>query len=186
MVRVHGKTRVGAPHRSWLAHFPRDQAPRPGFRLFDKSGVAVLYKLRRSIQQCKRYHGFHATRGCSRAPACENCSSTMYSMNECKAPTNCRNCGGPHRSDSRNYLARPSRSGPASKDQLKTIRQMGQREYHAKARAEAAVIRAEVATTSVERLQSTDQSNVQAIIPTNEMAMSEAPTEGDIIPETQL
>ncbi|KHJ34118.1 putative eka-like protein [Erysiphe necator] len=50
MVRVHGKTRVGAPHRSWLAHFPRDQAPRPGFRLFDESGVAVIYKLRRSIQ----------------------------------------------------------------------------------------------------------------------------------------
>ncbi|KHJ31150.1 putative eka-like protein [Erysiphe necator] len=46
MVRVHGKTRVGAPHRSWLAHFPRDQASRPGFRLFDESGVAVLYKPR--------------------------------------------------------------------------------------------------------------------------------------------
>ncbi|KHJ35698.1 putative eka-like protein [Erysiphe necator] len=186
MVRVHGKTRVGAPYRSWLAHFPRDQAPRPGFRLFDESGVAVLYKPRRSIQQCKRCYGFHATHGCSRAPACENCSSTMHSINECKAPSKCRNCGGPHRSDSRNCLARPSRSGPASKDQLKTIRQMGQREYHAKARAEAAVIRAEVATTSVERLQSTDQNNLQAIIPSNEMAMSEAPTEGNIIPETQL
>ncbi|KHJ32492.1 putative eka-like protein [Erysiphe necator] len=110
----------------------------------------------------------------------------MHSINECKAPNKCRNCGGPHRSDSRNCLARSSSSGPVSKDQLKTIRQMGQREYHAKARAEAAVIRAEVATTSVERLQSTDQNNLRAIIPTNEMAMSEAPTEGEIIPETQL
>ncbi|KHJ31870.1 putative eka-like protein [Erysiphe necator] len=27
MVRVHGKTRSGAPHRSWLAHFSREQAP---------------------------------------------------------------------------------------------------------------------------------------------------------------
>ncbi|KHJ31844.1 putative eka-like protein [Erysiphe necator] len=44
MVRVHGKTHADAPHHSWLAHFPREQAPRPGFRLFDESGIAVLYK----------------------------------------------------------------------------------------------------------------------------------------------
>ncbi|KHJ32490.1 putative eka-like protein [Erysiphe necator] len=24
MARVHGKTRAGAPHRSWLAHIPRE------------------------------------------------------------------------------------------------------------------------------------------------------------------
>ncbi|KHJ31574.1 putative eka-like protein [Erysiphe necator] len=134
MVRAHGKTRADAPHRSWLAHFPCEQAPRPDFRLFDESGVTVLNKLRKSIQQCKRCHGFHVTRGCSRAPACENCSSTMNSINECKAPTKCRNCGGSQRSDNRNCPAHPSRSEPVSKDQLRTFRQMGQREYHAKAR----------------------------------------------------
>ncbi|KHJ34855.1 putative eka-like protein [Erysiphe necator] len=39
MVGVHSKTRSGAPQCSWLAHFSREQAPRPGFRLFDESGV---------------------------------------------------------------------------------------------------------------------------------------------------
>ncbi|KHJ32366.1 putative eka-like protein [Erysiphe necator] len=145
MARIHSKTRSGAPHRSWLAHFSREQAPRPGFRLFDESGVAILYKPCQPIPQCKRCHGFHATLGCSRAPAYENCTSTMHSINEYLAPTKYRNCGGPHRSVSRNCLARSSRSGPVSKDQLKTIRQMGQREYHAKIRAEAAAIRAEAA-----------------------------------------
>ncbi|KHJ31845.1 putative eka-like protein [Erysiphe necator] len=112
----------------------------------------------------------------------------MHSINECKAPTKCRNCGDPHRSDSRNCLAHPPRPGPVSKDQLKTIRQMGQREYHNKARAGAgaAVIRAELAATSIESLPSTDQNNVQSINPTNEMVMSEAPIEGDIISETQI
>ncbi|POS81712.1 hypothetical protein EPUL_006552, partial [Erysiphe pulchra] len=50
MVRVHGKSRAVAPHRSWLAHFPREHAPRPGFRLFDESGVAITYKPRQPIQ----------------------------------------------------------------------------------------------------------------------------------------
>ncbi|KHJ30226.1 putative eka-like protein [Erysiphe necator] len=186
MVRAHGKTRAGAPHRFWLAHFPREQAPRPGFLLFDESGVVVLYKPRKSIQQCGRCLGFHTTRGCPRAPACENCSSTMNFINECKAPTKCRNCGSSHRSDNRNFLARPSRSGPVSKDQLRTIRKMGQREYHAKARAKTAGIRAEVAATSIEILPSTDRNNLHSINPTNEMVMSEAPIEGNIISETQL
>ncbi|POS82454.1 hypothetical protein EPUL_005836, partial [Erysiphe pulchra] len=145
IVRLHGKTRPGAPHHSWLSHFTREQAPRPGFRIFDESGLASIYKPRQTIQQCKRCLGFLLTRGCSRAPACENCSSTMHHNIECKAPTRCRNCGGPHRSDSRNCLARPSRTGPVTKEQLAKIRQMSQKEYHAVARAKAAVLRAKAA-----------------------------------------
>ncbi|KAI0993503.1 hypothetical protein K3495_g14682 [Podosphaera aphanis] len=69
----------------------------------------------------------------------------MHSSAECKAPSKCRNCGGPHRSDSRSCLARPTRSGPVTKEQLITIRQASQREFAAVARAKAAVKRAEAA-----------------------------------------
>ncbi|KHJ32658.1 putative eka-like protein [Erysiphe necator] len=48
------------------------------------------------------------------------------------------NCGGPHRSDSRRCLARPTRSGAPTKEQLKTYRQAGEREYQAIIRAKAA------------------------------------------------
>ncbi|KAI1002309.1 hypothetical protein K3495_g5893 [Podosphaera aphanis] len=64
----------------------------------------------------------------------------MHSASECKAPVRCRNCGGPHRSDSRNCLARPTRTGPVTKEQLAVIRQYGQREFAAVARAKAATV----------------------------------------------
>ncbi|RKF59116.1 putative eka-like protein [Golovinomyces cichoracearum] len=120
-VRPLGKVKLGAPYQSWLAHFPRSQAPRPGFRLFDESGVAIIHKPHQPLQQCKRCLDFHPTRGCSRAPACGNCSSTMHDISECKALTRCRNCGGPHRSDNRICLARPTRSGPINKEQSSKI-----------------------------------------------------------------
>ncbi|KAI0998720.1 hypothetical protein K3495_g9472 [Podosphaera aphanis] len=69
----------------------------------------------------------------------------MHSATECQAPTKCRNCGGPHRSESRNYLARPTRIGPVTKKQLVMIRQYGQREFAAVARAKAAATKAEEA-----------------------------------------
>ncbi|KHJ31079.1 putative eka-like protein [Erysiphe necator] len=115
-VRPHGKTKAGAPYQAWLAHFPRPHAPRVGFRIFDESGLALVYKPRQNILQCKRCLGFHPTRGCSRALARANCESTMHLTTKCKAPTRCRNCGGPHKSENRNCLARPSRSGPATKE----------------------------------------------------------------------
>ncbi|KAI0997130.1 hypothetical protein K3495_g11057 [Podosphaera aphanis] len=146
-VRPHGKSRLGTPHQSWLAYFEKASAPRAGFRLFDESRIAVRHNPQRSVQQCKRCLDFHGTRGCSRAPACWNCSSKMHSTAECKAHTKCRNCGGPHRSDSRNCLARPTRSGPVTKEQLVTIRQASQREFAAVARAKVAVRRAEAAAT---------------------------------------
>lgn len=137
-VRIHGNTKLGAPYRSWAALFPRNASPKPGFRLFDDSGVATIQRNRPAIQQCRRCLGFHATRGCSRAPACWNCGSTMHSLFDCKAASKCRNCGSPHQSGSRDCLARPNRSGPATREQLVTIRQAGQREYQAVARAKAA------------------------------------------------
>ncbi|KHJ33884.1 putative eka-like protein [Erysiphe necator] len=54
------------------------------------------------------------------------------------AATKCRNCEGPHRSDSHRCLARPTCSGIPTKQQLKTFRQVGEREYQAVLRAKAA------------------------------------------------
>ncbi|KHJ30671.1 putative eka-like protein [Erysiphe necator] len=48
------------------------------------------------------------------------------------------NCGGPHRADSRRCLTRPTRAGVPTKDQMKTYRQAGEREYQAVQRARVA------------------------------------------------
>ncbi|CCU76024.1 EKA-like protein [Blumeria hordei DH14] len=146
LVRPHGQCKPGAPYENWQALFPRESTPRPGFRLFNDSGAAKLFRPRRPIEQCKRCLGFHASRGCSRTPACWNCGSNMHSESECKALTRCRNCGGPHRSDSRACLARPSKSGPVPKEQLARIRQIQQGEFAKVARFRAAAKRAEEAT----------------------------------------
>ncbi|CCU82365.1 EKA-like protein [Blumeria hordei DH14] len=45
-VRIHGKTKLGAPYRSWAALFPRNASPKPGFRLFDNSGIATIQRNR--------------------------------------------------------------------------------------------------------------------------------------------
>ncbi|KHJ32514.1 putative eka-like protein [Erysiphe necator] len=109
----------------------------------------------------------------------------MHLVTDCKAPTKCRNCGGPHRSDSRNCLARPSRSGPVTKYRLKTIRQMSQREYHAEARAKVAIIRAEAAAINEETPSICPKNNLD-IISTNEVDMSEASIDVGTSSEIQL
>ena len=88
-VTVRGKTKFGAPYRSWVALFPREASPKPSFRLFDDSEIATVQRNRPPIQQRRRCLGFHASGGCSRAPACWNCGSTMHSAFECKAATCC-------------------------------------------------------------------------------------------------
>ena len=69
----------------------------------------------------------------------------MHAQEACQALTRCRNCGGPHRSDSHRCLARPTRSGSPTKEQLKIYRQAGDREYQAVIRAKAAEARAATA-----------------------------------------
>nr|ABW72064.1 TE1a [Blumeria hordei] len=140
-----------AQKKSCLANFKKGTEPGLGFRLFDDSGVAVRHQPRQTVQQCKRCLQFHGTRGCSRAPAYWNCTSTMHSTNECHEHTKCRNCGGLHRSNSRVCLARPTKSGPVSREQLATIRVASQRELAAVARAKAAVRRAETEAQAAAR-----------------------------------
>ncbi|POS84068.1 hypothetical protein EPUL_003472, partial [Erysiphe pulchra] len=123
------------PHRTWMAYFPK--APRASFRVFDESGISRQFKKQQKLEFCKRCNGHHPTKNCSRAPLCGNCGSTNNTEDICTAATKCRNCGGPHQSNRRKRLARPTQSGVATKEQMKTYRQGGEREYQAVLRAKA-------------------------------------------------
>ncbi|KHJ35401.1 putative eka-like protein [Erysiphe necator] len=135
-IKLFGQNNPKAPHRTWMAYFCK--APRSDFRVFDESGIMRPYKKQQPIEFCKRCNGHHPSKNCSRAPSCGNCGSTNHNVDICKAATKCRNCGGPHRADSRRCLARPTRSGAPSKEQLKVYRQAGEREYQAVLRVRAA------------------------------------------------
>ncbi|POS82700.1 hypothetical protein EPUL_003942 [Erysiphe pulchra] len=110
-LKLYGRNKSEAPHRTWMAYFPK--APRAGFRVFDESGIVRLYKKQNPLEFCKRCNGHHPAKNYSRAPSCANCGSTNHSVDTCMAATKCRNCGGPHRADSRRCLARPNHSGRA-------------------------------------------------------------------------
>ena len=139
-LKLYGHNNSNAPHRTWMALFTK--APRVAFRVFDESGLGRPFKKSKPQEFCNRCNGHHSAKNCSRAPSCGNCGSTMHAENTCVAPTKCRNCGGPHRSDSRRCLARPTRSGAPTKEQLKTYRQAGEREFQALVRAKEAETRA--------------------------------------------
>ncbi|KHJ30440.1 putative eka-like protein [Erysiphe necator] len=135
-LKLYGRNKAEAPHRTWMAFFSK--APSSSFKVFDESGVARKFKKQQPLDFCKRCNGHHPTKNCSRVPSCGNCGSTNYAEDLCMAVTKCRNSGGPHRSDSRRCLARPTRSGAPTKEQLKTYRQAGEREFLALLRAKAA------------------------------------------------
>ncbi|KHJ33172.1 putative eka-like protein [Erysiphe necator] len=135
-LKLYGRNKAEAPHRTWMAFLSK--APRGSFKVFDESGVARPFKKQQPLEFCKRCNGHHPTKNCFRAPSCGNCGSTNHPKDLCMAVTKCRNCGGPHRSDSRRCLARHTRSGAPTKEQLKTYRQAGEREFQALLRAKAA------------------------------------------------
>lgn len=77
----------------------------------------------------------------------------MHGEEACKSLTKCKNCGGPHKSGSTKCLARPTRLSAPTKEQLKIYRQVGDREFHAVAKAKAAeekALKAEISALSVE------------------------------------
>ncbi|KAI1005065.1 hypothetical protein K3495_g3157 [Podosphaera aphanis] len=76
------------------------------------------------------------------------------------AATKCRNCGGLHRSESRKCLARPTRTGAPTKQQMKTYRQVGEREYQAVLRSKAAEEAAAAAENSKSDLTNSQSSEV--------------------------
>ncbi|KHJ34094.1 putative eka-like protein [Erysiphe necator] len=135
-LKLYGRNKAEAPHLTWMVFFSK--APRGSFKVFDESGVARPFKKQQPLEFCKRCNDHHPTKKCSRALSCGNCGSTNLSKDLYMAVTKCRNCGGLHRSDSRRCLARPTRSGAPTKEQLKTYRQAGEREFHALLRAKVA------------------------------------------------
>ncbi|POS84484.1 hypothetical protein EPUL_003544 [Erysiphe pulchra] len=135
-VKLYGGNKSGAPHRTWMAYFTT--APRTGFQVFDESEIARKFKKQQPLEFCKKCNGYQPTKNRSRAPSCGNCGSTNHVDELCMAATKCRNCGDPHRSDSRRCLVRPTRSGVPTKEQMKTYRQAGEREYQAVDRAKTA------------------------------------------------
>ncbi|KHJ36125.1 putative eka-like protein [Erysiphe necator] len=135
-LKFYGNHKPDAPHRTWLALFTK--LPKSGFRVFDESGITHVLKKQIAIDFCKRCNGHHSSKFCSRAPSCGNCGSNMHTQDNCKAATRCRNCRGPHRSDSRRCLARPTRHGAPTKEQLRAYRQAGNREFQATIRARVA------------------------------------------------
>ncbi|KHJ30941.1 putative eka-like protein [Erysiphe necator] len=157
-VKLYGGIKPGAPHRTWMAYFPT--APRTSFRVFDESGIARKFKKQQPLEFCKRCNGHHLTKNYPRAPSCGNCWSTNHTEELCMAATKCRNCGGPHRSNSRRCFARPTRSGAPTKEQLKTYRQAGEREYQAVLRAKAAEELAASTNTNNTELASNQASEV--------------------------
>ncbi|POS83837.1 hypothetical protein EPUL_004284 [Erysiphe pulchra] len=136
LVKFYDNQKPDAPHRTWLAIFTK--APRPGFRIFDESGMSYVFKKRKSIEICKRCNDHHSSKFCSRTPFCGNYGLTKHTQDTCMAATRCRNCGGPHRSNSRKCLARSTRHSAPKKEQLKIHRQAGDREFQAAARVKAA------------------------------------------------
>ncbi|KHJ36182.1 putative eka-like protein [Erysiphe necator] len=86
-LKLSGGNKSEALHRTWLAYFTK--APRAGFRVFDESGIVRPYKKQQLLEFWKRWNGHHP--------------------NTYIAATKYRNCGGPHRADSRRCLTRPTR-----------------------------------------------------------------------------
>ncbi|KHJ32542.1 putative eka-like protein [Erysiphe necator] len=101
----------------------------------------------------------------------------MHSEDLCMAPTKCRNFGGPHRPDSRKCLARPTRNGAPTKEQLKIIRQAGDREFQAVLRAKAAEERASV----LEGNSDEEPSQPEVVDMENTQASSVEDTAGDAL-----
>ncbi|POS85461.1 hypothetical protein EPUL_002699 [Erysiphe pulchra] len=128
-VRHYGTSNTEAPHRTWMAYF--DKASRPSFRVFDESGRELLYsKSRRRLTFA-------------------SVVMDTTQQDTILAFTKCKNCGGPHRSNSHKCLARSFRYGGPTKEQLKSFRVIGKHEYQAVARAKAAEQRAIAVTESI-------------------------------------
>ncbi|POS85268.1 hypothetical protein EPUL_004098 [Erysiphe pulchra] len=75
-VKLYGHNNPAAPYRTWMALFVKP--PRPGFRVFDESGLVMLHKIKKSLKFCKRCNVHHSSKNCSRAPSFGNCGSTMH------------------------------------------------------------------------------------------------------------
>lgn len=85
------------------------------------------------------------TKNCSTASSCGNCDPTSHVEDGYMAARRCRNCGGPHRSESRRFFASPTCLGVPTKEQITIYKKAGEREYQAVFRAREAEARSEAA-----------------------------------------
>ncbi|KAI0994015.1 hypothetical protein K3495_g14168 [Podosphaera aphanis] len=170
-----GHNHPHTPHKTWMVYFSK--APRPGFRVFNQSGLISKFKQGHPIDFCKRCNGYHSSRFCPRAPSCGKCGSTTYKVEVCKALNKCRNCGGPHRSDSGKCLVRLNRLGAPTKEQLLVYRRAGEREYNAAARAKAAEDRTARAESIAATRQGSEEVNMMPeVIEEEEIIIGPQPT----------
>lgn len=110
---------------------------KPGFRLFNNSYPAEARTQKPRITQCHRCLGFHNPRNCTRIERCPKCGKPSDKHTDttanCPSPPQCANCNGPHKADSPKCPARPiikdGEKVHATRDQLKAIRELGQKEY---------------------------------------------------------
>lgn len=108
----------------------------------------MRYKKQRLISICNRFNGHNHSRDYLKAPSYGNYESTMHSKDKSLAMIECRNCESPHRSECRQYFARPTQSVESTKEQLKVYRQARHREYQAVVRPKAT----EAKVTTVEKV----------------------------------
>lgn len=156
-LKLYSHNNPAVPHRTWMALFAK--APKPGFRVFDESVLIMIHKKEKPLEFCKRCNKHHPSKSCSKTPSCGNCASTMHTEDICIVATKCRNCGGLHRSDSRRCIARPTRSGIPTKEQLKSYRQAGKREIQAVTRAKEAELKAATAEESILDVESSQETD---------------------------
>ncbi|KHJ30915.1 putative eka-like protein [Erysiphe necator] len=153
-LKLYGQIRHEAPHRIWMAFFTK--ASRPGFRVFDESGIMGNYKRNQSIDFFQSLQW---------SPSCGNWGSTTHAEDKYMAHTICRNCGGPHRSDSQKYLARLTRQEMSNKEQLKTFPSVGDSEDQAIARPRTAEAEAKAAVDTVNTLENTKDIMTSSLSP---------------------
>ncbi|KHJ30087.1 putative eka-like protein [Erysiphe necator] len=132
-VKLYGRSKPEVPHKTWMGVLVK--ALQSGFRVFDESGIARSFKQQQPLEFCKRCNGHHPAKNCSRSLSCSNCDSTNNAADSCMTATKCRYCGGPYQPESRRCLACSTRAAALTKEQLKTYRQAGEREYQVVSRA---------------------------------------------------
>ncbi|KHJ31628.1 putative eka-like protein [Erysiphe necator] len=59
-VKLNGYQKPDAMHRTWLALFT--QKPKPGFRVFDESGISSIFKKQTPIEFCKRCNRHYSSK----------------------------------------------------------------------------------------------------------------------------
>lgn len=97
----------------------------------------------------------------------------MHAQEDCKALTKYKDYGGPHRVESHKCLARSTRSGNPTREQLKVYRQAGHRDYQVVLRAITVEAKAAIAEDSYEFIEIPTNSKSSTISATNNKTLND-------------